>query len=300
MRTVPTIAFALLLCGASGCVFDDAPFDEERQTEAPREAAVQPIELTPAQQRVLVAARASLALRSMEASAKLKAVDPGNDFSLRCSVRLLAARPDRLRMFATKGLGTEILDLAMVGDSIDVWLPRDAKLLRGHTAELEDVGVAFHPRDILDHLLLSEAFPRLEWTVTEESEETVTLEGAGTVDAFERLVLSAEDGRMLSRALVRRGDDAPALLVTYDAYRPVLEEAPDLRFPHRLRIRFPGDDREVLFVITSLLANPRVRAGDFRLMVTSDATVEPLVPEDAEARDRQWRQALESAAEASE
>ncbi len=217
-------------------------------------------------------------LQTLEAQARMKAISPAEDFSLRFSAHLLFARPDRLRLRATKALGTEILDLALVGQALDVWLPRERTFYRGSIADLRGEAVDFRPEAVVGHALLPvQRFHRASWEMRTDEEGHVLLRER-IAGPHNRLTLDPEDGRLLLREVVDESGQVRTQ-VAFDRYEPLPGLAGEPLFARRLHMRFPQTGRELIVVFTDLAPNPSVQASDFWLPVPEAAkAVRPLGP----------------------
>jgi hypothetical protein len=229
-------------------------------------------------------------LSALEIHGRLRAIDRPEDFRLTCTAHLLVQRPDRLRLRASKALGMDILDLAMAGGAIDIWLPRRHTLYRGRVDELGSTGVSFQPRAIVAQLLFpAEELRQRRWHLwTEDDEAAVVLE-VSEARYLERLTIDPADGRLLRRELLRAADGSVYMEVVFTRFAPLESLAGAPLFPRRVDITFPQEERELALAIRRILPNPELSEQDFRLTVEDpDAVVKPLRPEretDAPAAD---------------
>ena len=76
-------------------------------------------------------------LSSLQAEAAMRILDRPHKFSLRINTEILAQKPARLRLQATKALGKiEIFDTVMEGQDILFYVPRKRTLYSGQVRDL--------------------------------------------------------------------------------------------------------------------------------------------------------------------
>lgn len=284
-----TFSVLVLACiAAAGCLDSrqpPAPFPPEAETAITTEV--------PAAEWVTRAVAPSARLQALEMQGKMKVVDAPNEFHLRCNVQALVARPDRIRLAATKGLGTEVLELALAGNSIDVWIPRRELFLRGRLDDLAKTGVRFDPREIVDHLLLPVArYGQEDWQILAQTESALAIETVREDRTRERLTVDPRDGALLRREIF--DPRAKVLLdVEYSRHQDLPGRPSDELFPHRMRMRFPQEGRRLILVVTAIQPGVDLRADDFRLMAPDGVDVRALDPDMAVKTEAAVREALE-------
>jgi len=97
---------------------------------------------------------ARVSLTSLKAEATMRLTDEPHKFTLGVNTELLAQKPDRLRIRATKALGrVEAFETLMIGSEIAFYVPRKRTLYRGKLEDLGKADVRFDPQEILRRML---------------------------------------------------------------------------------------------------------------------------------------------------
>lgn len=289
-RTARRLAlpFALLVA-LSGC---DTPTSPEATRPVPQ---AEPIAIK-APEAVVQALAPYRALAALEVQGAVKLESVRDDFSLSVRTHILVAREARLRLLATKGLGMEVLFLTMVGDSLDVWLPREKTLYRGRLEDLMQNKMDFHPEEFVEQLLLpTHRLLGHTWSErvdpVKQGEAVFTEERPGA--RVHRLTISTATGTLLRRELLEP-DGTPYLVAEFSRYRPLRNAAEGTLFPHRIHVRFPQEERQLRIMLRRAEANPPLEASFFRFIAPGEAAVKPFDATDGSHVVRSMRQALEA------
>jgi hypothetical protein len=233
--------------------------------------------LSEGQRIVANALKCASKVYSLQSSSSMKAVDEKEDFTLRFSAEIIAKRPASLHLTATKGLGIEILEMAMVGESLDIMLPRKKTLYRGYISDLDANGISFNPTEIVEQLLFPvDSFLRYDWKVVANNEEEIIVEQV--LPNKEKTILIIEPKTF---NLIERKELNPLgqcwLNVSFGKYRQLEGTDSNCEFPHKFKIKFPIDKRLLIIVLRGTVANPVIKPSDFWMMVPdSGIKVKPL------------------------
>ncbi|MFH0910940.1 MAG: DUF4292 domain-containing protein, partial [Planctomycetota bacterium] len=247
----------------------------------------------PAKTWLVPALSAAGRLQSLEAEAAMKAVDKTENISISCQVQLLVKRPGALRLSATKGLGTEIFDVSLVNDSIDIWLPRKRTFYRGYLRELGEDSLNFHPEEIIGQILLpSERLLANPWIIESQEKASVTLIEQSEGVRRNRLKIERSTGALLEREILN-ADGSWVVRVSYSRHKPLPGGPPEEPFPMRFEIQFPGDRRDLLLVLRKITPNPVLQPSDFWLPVPeADVRVKPLERDNRDEAGEALREVL--------
>lgn len=211
-------------------------------------------------------------LNSLVAHSSMKAVDKKENFTLRCSAQILAKRPDKLHIIATKGLGTEIMNLSMVGESLDIWLPRKSTLYRGSISDLNEADMNFHPQDIVEQILFpSKTFLNNKWTKLFEDENNILIEAKQPELGRHLLTISKKTSLLTRRQLFNKTDDC-VIDVSFSSYK-MIEELDNKFYPHKFHLRFPNEDKDLFIVLRNITFNDKLKSSDFYLVVPKEDNV---------------------------
>ena len=228
---------------------------------------------TPAAKLVRQGVLAAENLNGIEAQVALRIEDKKEEVSMRVSAQLVAVRDDRLRISATKMVG-DVMDLAMVGDDLDIYLPSKKILYRGAVHDLSGASLNFHPQEIVEQLLFPvRRFASADWRIVRrEPGATVVEADAGRRT---RLTIGNAQGELLKQEIMDKNGRV-WLSVAYGEHQ-VIEGGNGGLYPHKIEMTFPGEERYLLISIRKLLPNPEAGTSDFWLIVPTgpDVVVKP-------------------------
>ncbi|MBN1256685.1 MAG: hypothetical protein JXA52_03145 [Planctomycetes bacterium] len=272
------LLIALALCIIlPGCAL---PWGESESEPPPVLDTIPEAELIPSQRAselVKLAVAPASTLNGLEIQGKLKAEDASeNDFNLRCVIQLLMERPAKLRLAATKGLNTEIMDLSMINDSLDVWLPTKNILYRGRVRDLATSGMDFHPNEIVEQLLFPvEEFNTMAWGIVSDTDDFIIVMEVSSNRYKNRLTIDNETGVLIRREII--GPDGLVYLESTFSKHKEIKKHPELNlFPHQVQLWFPQEKRKLLFYRLSIMPNPDTSEKDYRFVAPEDAVIKSL------------------------
>ena len=169
---------------------------------------------------------------SVEGEAKLRILDQSKPFRLTVNADIVAENPDRLRIVASKARGRiEAFDMAVIGDRIGVYLPRDKVYLVGAVDQLPAIGMDLAPEAMIRHILAPDRYLiRMDWREqappgrgrgapgkTAILLEEVSGREVETLERY-RLTIQRAPARLLKiERLDRRGN--PRFIKRFDRYR---------------------------------------------------------------------------------
>jgi hypothetical protein len=237
-------------------------------------------------------------LNSIVAQASMKAIDKEEDFTLRCSAQILADRPDKLLIVATKGLGTEIMNLSLVGDSLDVWLPRKKTLYQGKINDLNDADLNFHPQEIVEQVLFpTREFLKLPWQNVFEDDENVLLQ-ANEKNIGRHLLTINKNKRIMTRRQLFDKNDKCIIDVSFSKYRQFKEIA-NKYYPRKFHLHFPEEGKDLYIVLRTIDFNEKLSGNDFQLNLPDKdkIKIKPLKKSDSRSRHPEMLDALKTSGE---
>ena len=280
VRCVAWVVCAVLALLAAGCVTKD-PFKTSQRAAATSQAlptAPVPADIgarnSPGYEFVAAALETAGHISTFDARTAMKVQDKRENVSLRITANILCARPDRMRLLASK-VTKEVMEMSLVGESLDVWVPEKRTLHRGNLRELTGGDLDFHPDEIVGQLLFPvDRFLSTRWNVLERNGDHVLVESDGAFGHRNRLVIRTSDNT-IQRHEIHTAAGELWLDATFDDYKP-LEGIGGL-YPRRIIMLFPIDERELTIVIREITVNPEVHQQDFWLFVPNeDVTVKSL------------------------
>ncbi len=205
-------------------------------------------------------------LNAIVAQASMKAVDKKGDFTLRCSAQILAKRPDKLLIVATKGLGTEILQLSLINESLNIYLPRKKTLYKGKINDLNDADMNFHPQDIVEQVLFpTKNFLNLKWKTIFEDEKVIMLQ-AKQKSLGRHLLTINKETRTLMRRQLFNNKDVCAIDVAFSRYKKSKELEGKL-YPRKFKLHFPTEKKDLYIVLRKISFNENLPTKEFILNI---------------------------------
>lgn len=209
-------------------------------------------------------------LSSLRAQAGMKIVDRPGKFTLSVAAEIVAAKPSRMRLQATKAAGKfHVFDAVLVGDEVACWVPSDKTLYRGKIADLARVDLKFHPHEILSLLLRPDSELLLHgWKRARGREGAIVLEAT---DGAARIGIDAATSDLLW--IERLDERGPVFVKRYERWQvlPEEEEGPGALFPHGMRLEWPREERSIQILFRSLEADAHLAEEEFTLEVPDRA-----------------------------
>ncbi len=213
-----------------------------------------------------LALRRRIALTSMKAEAYMRILDRPNEFSLRINTEILAQRPDRLRIHASKAMGKiEVFDTIMAGDEIAFFVPRRRTLYQGRLADLAHARINFNPADVLRQLLWRNSGLELKtWVYAANRDRANLVLDEKTAPGKPRLRLHISRDRQNLVRITRLNSSGRTILRTaYSKFRiPATRPARGkkiilqngARFPYHIELEWPMEKRSVTIDFKSVIA----------------------------------------------
>ncbi len=252
------------------------------------------------------------ALTSLRAEAAMRILDPENDFTLRINTKILAQKPGRLRLRASKALGkVEVFDTVLIGNQIAFYVPRKRSLYEGTRADLAEADIHFDPGEILGHLLQPERALVLRAWRRRPAPEAGFFSGPPPVVLEERRpagqprlrVLLDPETLDLVRVEQRNADGAVVFAKEYGRYEALEATGPKRsgtnapsvvhalgRYPFRMHLQWPESDRSVLVTFKRVVPEVSIPTAAWYLEVPSRTRTKPIrevrVEGDAESPDK--------------
>ena len=219
----------------------------------------------------------------------MRILDPENDFTLRINTEILAQKPGRLRLRASKALGkVDVFDTVLIGNQIAFYVPRKRTLYEGTRADLADADIHFDPGQILGHLLQPERGLALRAWRRRAPPEAGFFSGPPPIVLEERrpagqprlrAMLDPETLDMI-RVEQRNADGAVVFAKEYRRYEPLEargpkrsgKDAPSVvhalgRYPYQAHLEWPQSDRSVLVTFKRLVPEVSIPAAAWYLEV---------------------------------
>ncbi len=229
-------SLAALLMLTAGCVRQGGTGGSSPRRE------VKPEEIKPA-----LSARAEV--KSLQAAATLRITDRRHDFSLGVNVDLFCESSGKLRLKATRAMGSvEAFDAVVVGSDIACYVPRDKTLYQGKLSDLSQSGLDFRPEELMRHLLEPDQFLLARhWRTTKAAPiaggpaEPVLEETGVKGKRYWRVRL--DNAGQLASLEEHDPDGRPVFVKTYGNYR----QLPGAKgvYPFFLKLAWPQEQREV-------------------------------------------------------
>lgn len=268
----------ILLVTCAGCVTKD-PFgmkDRRGVDTVKTPVYEQPAEQSAGYAHVREAMQAAMGIETMDATAAMKFNDQRQNKSVRVNANILVARPDRMRLLASK-VSKELMQMALVGESIDVWVADKQTLHRGNLRELTGGDMDFHPDEIIGQILFPVArFLSVPWIIVEETPEAVVVREKNPSGHESCLTIRTSDHALLKHE-IHTSTGELWMSVDFSEHKPLPELKNVPPFPRRIIMAFPVDERELNIVLRKTTINPEVQPSDFWLLVPENGvTVKPL------------------------
>jgi hypothetical protein len=278
-RAVSRLALAgtLLLAGCAGPVLPGgAPAGRPAQ-------ATLSLEETEALVRRAVGRRPRL--RTLYATALMRFDDTPEDFSLAVNAELLARRPDRLLLRATRALGqVEAFEVLLYDETLAFHIPRRGALYEGPVSDLSGRSVDFQPGALMGHVMEPDrGLTGRIWRPAVRRAGAFVVEELGRPGRDRlRIRIDAASGELREMEELAPGGDVQ-FAKRYERYRELDGLIGPSAFPVTVALAWPADGRRVFVEFRTVQPDPPLEEGAWALDIPPETRIRPLAEIEVES-----------------